>query len=520
MLNRKWCALSSSAKSFGASARTALIAVMIAATALFTFGGVPTAAHAADVATIVDLEAALAGNDQTITLTKHITADATVLVVNRSLTLDLNEFNLHVASLEIAAGATVTLDAPPAAGLPGNGATVMTVNGTLVLASDMLMSGGARLVVGPTGKIMPDASPRNLVGTYEIRNYGTITAGIVGEERVSGNAFSVRFVDNLPGDDATWIDVPVFAPTLAAAGMMPPTFARTHATITGWNSQTDGTGSTFTTTTTLTATNWLQYAQWAPAGITSIGVEYAAPARAGDIRLVAVDTSPGGDNADISDFVEFTSDDAADLIERSPVSDIELQARLVGTRVITGTLRADTTVTAAVSIPVIFSPYPDLDSLALSMTPGGLAPGSTSAAYLSALDIYGNDIPENLIGTDACPDCYIELTSSESTDVIDQDTGIITFDTLGTRTITATLRVGEGGEGSATAPMIVELVPETPVTPEPPEPPAPPAPVPPAPAPPQVLAASGSETSVAPWIAIFMIALGAAAAFFARRRSA
>lgn len=514
MVNRKWSALSSSVKSLRASARTALVAVLVAATTVLALGMGPTAAHAADVATIADLEVALSpGTDATVTLTGDIWAADTALVIDRDVTLDLAGFVLLTETLTIAAGRTVTMT-----GATANRAVKMHVNGTLVLASDMVMINYSEVFVADTGRVVSDGSAKSFSGMYSIENKGTIVAQVGSAVRVTGHDYNLRFADNLESDD--YRDIRVLAPTMQDAGVAIPVFSRTHATNIGWNSATDGTGTPFTTATTLTDVNWLNYAQWAPSGVTSIAVTFESPATAGETRLSAVDTSPGGGNADITDFVVFTSDDQADAFSGSGFYAV-LLTELVGTRVITGTLRTDPTVTASVEISVVNSPYPDEDTIELSMTPTTVVIGGTSAAFLSARDGYGNDFTENLIGTGACPYCLIELTSSEPTDVVDEDTGIITFSTLGSRTIFARIWIGEGAQWSGTADVLVEAVPVTPVPPAPvPPAPVPPAPVPPTPDAPKELAATGLEAMPAMGAAFFLVALGMGALMFARRRSA
>lgn len=498
--------MSSYLKSLRATTRNALVGVLIAATAVFAFGAVPMAAHAADVGTIGDLQAALSpGADATVTLTDHISAGQIDVVVDRDVTLDLAGFTLYVRSLTITAGRVVTLIAPsPSADFPGNGAGAMTVNGTLALGSDMRMYGGVTLTVGATGKIVSDSTPRTLSGMQKIVNGGTITAAIAANVPVEGNQFEPRFVDNLPSDD--WVDLKIYAPTLAAAGVAIPTFTRTHATLASWNTKPDGSGTAFTTTTALSAADRLFYAQWVPSGITSFAVTYLGspdPARAGNwTGLVATDTTPGGDGGDITDFVSFASSNPDDFFEGARFNQY-LVAEQAGVRLVTATLRAEPAITSTAEVSVTNSGYPK--SIDLTMSPTTIAPGETSAAFVSAVDEYDNPFEGNLLTGTECEDCRIELTSSDPTDVIDPDTGVITFTTLGEHTITVTILGGEGAE-TLVETAVVNVVA---------------APVAPTPAPdlPKTLAASGSDVSPTPWVAMMLTLLGLGAVLVARRRS-
>ncbi|KRA23995.1 hypothetical protein ASD65_05840 [Microbacterium sp. Root61] len=487
-------------KSLRATSRNVLVGVLIAATAVFTFGAVPMAAHAASVGTIGDLQAALSpGTDATVTLSADIWASTEPLVIDRDVTLDLDDHVLFASDITVNEGKTLTIIASQF-----NRSGTMNIHGTLVLAEDMTMQNYAEVTVGATGRIVSDATPRTLAGMYSIANGGTITTAISPTVEVSGNNSTVRFVDNLA--DSSWVDVTIYAPTMAAAGIALPDFVRTHATIASWNTMSDASGSAFTEATVLTPGYQWAFAQWAPVGITSIAVTYegspdAAPA--GDyIDLVVTDTSPGG-GADITDLVTFTSSHPKDRISYFGF-EVYLAAHLVGDRVVTATLKGFPAVVSSVEVPVTHSGY--ISDAELKMTPDTVVTGGTSSAYLSAVDEFGNSFARNMIDGLDCNWCWITLSSSDPTDVIDPDTGVIAFTTLGPHTITALIEQGEGGSFEVTA--IVNVV-AAPVTPTPT----------PIPVLPKTLAASGSDVSPTPWVAMMLTLLGLGAVLVARRRS-
>ncbi|MEO6943780.1 MAG: hypothetical protein ABI053_03615 [Lacisediminihabitans sp.] len=484
--------------------RKALVGMLVAATAVLTFGGVPMAAQAADVGTMSELQVALAGNDPVVTLTTDVGSAATDnLVVSRDVTLDLNGHTLYAKSTTIEPGHNLTLNV--------NGGTnlsyAMDVEGTLTLGSDLNMPDNATITVGTLGKIVSDGTPRTLSGSPAVANSGIITAIVAKSvaDKMTGNNYTVRFIDNMPSDN--FQDLKVYAPSFAAAGMVFPTFPRTHAKITSWNATSDGSSTVLTTTTPLSGANLYAYAQWAPDGITSIAASYDAspdPASAGDIKLNATDTTPGGNGGNITDFVDFTSNIPADTVAVWDPFTKFLNTGLVGPHVITGTLNGSPAVTNSVTIPVVAG-Y-DIGAIALTMTPTSVVTGATSTAYLSATDGYGNSFGINLITSDNCKDCggYDPvLTSSDPTDAIDPATGVITFTTLGLHTITVSLDFGEGGYFTADTTVNVTAVPVVPPAPQL-----------------KTLAFTGIQQSPAPWIALFLILLGMAAVTVARRRKA
>jgi len=505
---RKRSALSSYLKSLRATTRNALVGVLIAATAVFTFGAVPTAAHAATVGTIADLQAALSpGTDETVTLSAHMGSAADpggdTLTIARNVTLDLNGYQLFVANLTIAEGVTLTL-----VGGSTLRAGFMQINGTLLTDADLEMIGGASMAIAANGKLTSGATQRTVRGSsLTIANSGVITMAVASGVTVTGNAYNVRFLDNLV--EADWVDLTIYAPTMAAAGIAFPAFPRTHATIASWNTESDGSGSAFTDATVLTPGFQWAYAQWAPAGITSIRVEYWG-GRAGDgTGLVAIDTSLDGDEGDITDLVDFASDDPNDSTSGAGFN-VYLTAYLAGPRVVTARLKALPEISGTVD--VLITHADTIAEASLAMIPDTVEPGGTSVAYLSAFDFYGNSFGDN--AALPCDWCMVTLSSSDPTDVIDRDTAEITFVTPGERTITARIQQGEGGWFEVTAPMFVG------VAPVPPAPAPAPAPVPPAPepAPPQTLAATGVETNLGLGVAMMLTLLGLGAMLVSRRR--
>lgn len=463
---------------------------------------VAQAAGNANVATMTELQAALSpGTDSTVTLTASMgSATSDTITVDRDVTLDLNGQTLYAKSLTITAGHTLTLNV--------NGGSYLAystiIAGTLELGSDLPLQYNSNVTVQSTGKITTDGTPRALSGPGQVANGGTITATVSSDTTVTGNSYTAHFFDNLPSDNT--VDVNVYAPNFAAAGMVFPTFPRTHAKITSWNASSDGTSTALTTTTPLSGANLYVYAQWAPDGITSIAVSYDAspdPASAGNIKLNATDTTPGGNGGNITDFVDFTSNIPADTVAVWDPFTKFLNTGLVGPHVITGKLNGSPAVTNSVTIPVVAG-Y-DIGAIALTMTPTSVVTGATSTAYLSATDGYGNSFGINLITSDNCEDCggYDPvLTSSDPTDVIDPATGVITFTTLGLHTITVVLDFGEGGYYTADATVNVTAVPITPATVTTPK----------------TLAFTGYSPTPAPWAAGLLILLGLAAILVARRR--
>lgn len=485
--------------------RVSFAAVAVAATALFTFGGVPLAANAADVDSVAALEAALSpGTDATVTLTADAYESTADLIVDRDVTLDLDGHDLMTNSITVTSGHTLTLIADS-----GLRTYLINIDGTLQLASDLRMQPYALVTVGTDGLIVSDSTVRTLGGAQSVANNGTITASIDPSQQVTGNNFTVRFVDNRPTDN--FVTFSVYAPTLAAAGIATPSFPRVHAEIASWNSESDGSGAAFTDTTPLSGIWGTYYAQWVADGITDIALSYEGspdPARAGQTMLIASDASPGGDGGDISDLVEFSSNDPADAID--DFGSVQwLNAELVGTRVVTGVLRGNLAVQNTVEVTVIHSG--SISRLALTMTPGEVVTGSSSTAYLSATDVYGNSFGYNLIvGNDDCEYCETTVTSSDPIDQIDPSTGEIRFTTLGPRTITATVQQIESDPWVATATVTVVAEPTVPTVPT----------VPAVIAPPQGLAATGSDSGPVTGAALLLALGGLGALMLVRGRGA
>lgn len=444
--------------------RPGFVGALISVTALLTFGMVPAAAHAAGVGTLAELRAAIEpGTDATVTLTSDIWAHTEPLIIDRDVTLDLNGYTLMTDSFTVAADTTVTL----VAGSEFR-SYLINVDGTLQLGSDLPMQAYAVVTVSSAGKIESDSTPRTISGAQEINNLGTITAQVGPTQQVSGNNFTVRFVDNLAQE--TYQTVQVFAPTLQAAGIAPPAFARVHASIDAWNSESDGSGTVMTEATQLGPWNMF-FAQWIADGVTSFDVSYLgspSPTAAGSIGLVATDTSPGNDGGDITDLVDFASDDAADTID-GDLFYKSLVAELAGDRLVTGRLQGAPTVLNSVIVPVTHSGFPA--EMSLTMTPVSVVVGGSSVAFLNATDEFGNSFFENLIFSGACEYCEVTLSSSDPTDVVDPDTGVITFMTPGFHTITALVDMGEGGTEEVTATVNVTAVPAEPTVPKVPRPP-------------------------------------------------
>ncbi|NYJ18575.1 hypothetical protein [Glaciibacter psychrotolerans] len=488
-------------------ARAWFVGALIATTVLLTFGGFPVMAQAATVSTLDDLKLALSPGTDSITLTADVYAYQEDLVIDRDVSIDLAGYVLMTRDFTVTPGTTLTL-----LGSTNMRSSRININGILQLYSDLTMQPYSIVTVGTRGSIVSAGGPFTVSGAQTIDNQGTITANVGPAQAVTGNNFTLRFWTNTPA--GLLEEVTVFAPTLEAAGMSLPTFARVHAAIAEWNSEQDGSGSQLRTETALSTVGYWGtfHAQWVAAGITNIGLTYSGspgPAQAGHTAVTALDTSPGGNDADISDLVDFSSANPDDSFLGSGF-DTLLVAEIAGTRLVTAALRDDPVVSISVPIEVTHSNYPGQISLAVS--PSSVTLGGTSTAYLSATDRYGNAFGYTLLGGGECDDCNPTVTSSVPGDVIDPTTGIMTFSSVGPRTITATVQTVEGDPLVATAVVTVTGVSV------PSAPPAPPAP--PAATPPQSLAATGS--SAGPIAGLMLLALlgGLGALLLARGRTA
>lgn len=530
-----------------------LVGILISAMAVLTFGGLPTAAYAAGTP-IVDeagltTELSTSGSDAPITLGGSLTITAGSLVVARTATLDLAGYQLYAKNIHLNPSMTLTIvdssiggggslhafsNTAGVAGITTTGATLVVTSGSVVAGGGTAAVGiggdtgdaGGTVVIGAAGSVTAaagDATTSAIGGTSfgslqvdgnltlqsaeltipagvtvtgtgtitswtHITNNGAILPTIAGNQQVSGNNFWISLDSNYPG--GTVMTVHVFGPTLQASGaaLLAPDRGP-NVSVASWNSSADGTGTSFTATSALTA-NAQYYAQWQTSGITAIAIDYygsPADVPAGTTGLSAT-YSAGAGTWDISDLVTFTSDVLDDDIFTDSYG-AGITAELVGPRTITGTLNSNPTVKGTVGFTVVHGV--DIGDIALTMNPTTVPAGGSSIAYLSAVDFYGNSFGNNLVVTMPCDWCHLTLSSSDPTDVIDQTTGKITFTTLGKHTITAELSMGEGGTVEKAA--VVTVV-----------------------AAPSALAATGYESTPAPWAATLLVALGLA--FMVRRR--
>lgn len=125
----------------------------MAALAVFTVAGIPTAAHAADatVGTESELVAALGSGPGTVTLRNDITVVAASITVASTVTLDLAGFTLTAQNITLGSGITFTIDdsSSPSTGklfamaIPGTVAAGITTMG-----ANLMITGGAVSATG------------------------------------------------------------------------------------------------------------------------------------------------------------------------------------------------------------------------------------------------------------------------------------------------------------------------------------------------------------------------------------
>jgi hypothetical protein len=141
--------------------RTILAGVLIATTAVFTFGGLPTAAHAVGV-TVTDeaglaAELGISGVDPTVTLGATFSLTDGLDVV-RTVTLDLAGNYLFAGNIHLDAGVTLTIvnSIPSSGQLAAYSTTdglagITTTGATLIVNSGLVLAGGGPSAVGIGG---------------------------------------------------------------------------------------------------------------------------------------------------------------------------------------------------------------------------------------------------------------------------------------------------------------------------------------------------------------------------------
>ncbi|WP_353987717.1 InlB B-repeat-containing protein [Ruicaihuangia caeni] len=138
----------------------------------------------------------------------------------------------------------------------GGGFGTVTIGGTVIVpaSASMIVPAGGAVTVTPTGSITGDGA---LGGAGTLANSGTLTVASIdsvengGTLAVAGNNYVVTFdsnhVDAAPASTAQR----VYAASLDAALLALPAPTLTGRTLTGWNTLADGTGTAFTSTTSI-----------------------------------------------------------------------------------------------------------------------------------------------------------------------------------------------------------------------------------------------------------------------------
>jgi plastocyanin len=342
------------------------------------------------------------------------------------------------ADVTIDVGASVTASST-SAGLTGTSAIggggssavfgSLVVGGTLTASSELIVAGGFDATIESTG-ILQGAGAVN--GAGNIINHGIIKNTSVTDVLDTAGGLNITDHDYLvtfDGNDAsaTPLSTPVrlYATTFASGNRTMPTVTRTDWALSSWNAASNGSGTTFGTTSAVSA-NRTVYAQWAKE---SLVITPSAPTVvAGDELTFTVEAFTPGDVSlgDFTSQVDFTSDDPDDVA--SPIDPTTFGFIDAGTHTFTATLKSDPTVVGTVQITVT----PNLAIIGtLTLTPSQtiVQQGGTVTFITSGTDIFGNPLGN--------ASSSATLTSNFAVDQISGNS--ITFPHASTHVITTTL---------------------------------------------------------------------------------
>ncbi|MBF0672576.1 MAG: Ig-like domain repeat protein [Salinibacterium sp.] len=274
-----------------------------------------------------------------------------------------------IGAVEIGAAATVTVESgfptvtsAIGASVPSLGFPAVTNAGTLVVAS------GSTLMI-PTGT--------------PVTNPGIIRGAVSGP--VTVNSYQLTFAQ--PGiRGAASSVIPVYAPTLADAGIALPVVTRPSVSFLGWNSLADGSGVTLTPSTPLSTATWS--ALWSDAPTTTTASLSTAVVAAGGSVTLRASISPA-----VNGTIMFR--DADGPLAGGVVTDGEFSLTVVappvGTHTITAEFEPDDPLLyrASSSAPMTLVVTPPVP--VTPPAPSGPAVPAAPSAPASALPVTGTD---------------------------------------------------------------------------------------------------------------------------------
>jgi hypothetical protein len=337
------------------------------------------------------------------------------------------------SDVSIDSGSSVTVATSGSAVFGGGGTNgsfgSLVIGGTVTANSELQVPGGFDATVESSGIIQGSGI---LDGTGNVINDGTIKNTSVTDVLDTAGGLNITHHDYLvtfDGNDASATPpstpVRLYATTFASGNRTIPTVTRTDWAFSSWNSATDGTGTTFGTTSGVSGDR-TAYAQWTKESLVVTPSSSSVVAGASLTFTVEAFTPGNVSLGDYTSQVDFTTNDASDVID--PIDPTTFSFTDAGTHVITATLQSDHTVVGTVEITVT----PDIaDIQTLTLTPSQtiVQQGGTVTFVTSGTDIYGNSLGN--------ASSSATLTSNFAVDQISGSS--ITFPHASTHIITSTI---------------------------------------------------------------------------------